>query len=163
MCLENVCKNWVCTNRSNTNNLQGLARYLIKAGPRSTVSGVSNMRVREAALRLKRFEAEEKAQRVSDLEQMIGEFEEMALDLERQITAEEERTGIRDKSHFAYSTFARSATQRRENLMASVGDLRDRLESALTERDEALAELDQADSVGQRDNDRIDAAAADAR
>ena len=93
-------------------------------------------------MRLKRFEAEEKAQRVSDLEQMIGEFEEMALDLERQITAEEERTGIRDKSHFAYSTFARSATQRRENLMASVGDLRDRLESALTERDEALAELE---------------------
>lgn len=120
------------------------------------------MRVREAALRLKRFEAEEKAQRVSDLEQMIGEFEEMALDLERQITAEEERTGIRDKSHFAYSTFARSATQRRENLMASVGDLRDRLESALTERDEAFVELEQADSVGQRDNDRADAAAADA-
>jgi hypothetical protein len=112
------------------------------------------MRVREAALRLKRFEVEEKSQRVDDLEQMINEFDQMAADLERQIEAEEERTGVRDRTHFAYSTFARSASQRRENLMASVQDLRERLASAVSERDEAAAELEQVDTVQFRDSDR---------
>ncbi|MCB1509412.1 MAG: flagellar export protein FliJ [Hyphomicrobiaceae bacterium] len=114
-------------------------------------------------MRLKRFEAEEKVQRVHDLKQMIGEFEIMATDLDKQIAAEEERTGVRDKSHFAYSTFARSAAQRRENLLASVQDLRDRLENAVVERDEALAELDQADAVGLRDTSRNDSHGAVAR
>jgi hypothetical protein len=85
---------------------------------------------------------------------MINEFEQMANDLERQIEAEEERTGVRDRSHFAYSTFARSAFQRRENLMASVQDLRERLENAVTERDEATAELEQVDAGFYRDEDR---------
>ena len=121
------------------------------------------MRVREAALRLKRFEAEEKSQRVRDLEQMIGEFEQMAHDLARQIDAEEERTGVRDKGHFAYSTFARSASQRRDNLLASVEDLRERLENAVVERDEAVAELDQVDTIAQRESDRSHSAGATAR
>jgi len=105
-------------------------------------------------MRLKRFEVEEKMQRVRDLEQMIHEFEQMAGDLERQIEAEEERTGVRDRSHFAYSTFARPASQRRENLMASVHDLRERHTSAVSERDEAAAELEQVDTVQFRESDR---------
>jgi flagellar protein FliJ len=112
------------------------------------------MRVKEAALRLKRFEVEEKTQRVHDLQHMIGEFEQMAHDLERQIEAEEERTGVRDRAHFAYSTFARSASQRRENLMASVRDLRARLENAVTERDEATVELEQVDAGFHREDER---------
>ena len=93
------------------------------------------MKVRESALRLKRFEAEEKTQKVSSLEQMVREFEQMAVDLERQIQAEEERTGVRDNTHFAYSTFARSAAQRRQNLLASITDLQDKLAVAVVERD----------------------------
>lgn len=113
------------------------------------------MKVRESALRLKRFDAEEKTQKVASLEQMIREFEQMATDLERQVEAEEERTGIRDAAHFAYSTFARSAAQRRDKLMASIADLQDKLDIAAVERDEAVAELDQADAVHQRDDDRL--------
>ena len=112
------------------------------------------MKVREYVLRFKRFEAEEKMQKVSALEQMVHEFEQVATDLERQIQAEEERTGVRDMSHFAYSTFARSAAQRRENLLVSIADLHDRLNAAVQERDEAVAELGQADAVQQRDDER---------
>jgi len=112
------------------------------------------MRIRESALKLKRFAADEKAQKVGDLEQMIGEFDQMAINLDRQIQAEEERTGIRDRTHFAYSTFARSATQRRENLMTSINELRERLENAVVERDDAVAELEQADIAQQREDDR---------
>jgi chromosome segregation ATPase len=113
------------------------------------------MKVRESALRLKRFEAEEKAQKASSLEQMVREFEQMAMDLERQIQAEEERTGVRDSTHFAYSTFARSAAQRRENLLASISDLQAKLDTAIVERDDLLAELEQVDAVQQRDDERM--------
>ena len=112
------------------------------------------MKVRESVLRHKRFDAEEKMQKVAALEQMVHEFEQMASDLERQIQAEEERTGVRDISHFAYSTFARSAAQRRENLLVSISDLHDRLNAAVQERDEAVAEMNQVDAVQQRDDER---------
>jgi flagellar FliJ protein len=112
------------------------------------------MKARETALRLKRFEADEKNRKVQELEQMIHEFEQMAHDLERQVQAEEERTGVRDQQHFAYSTFARSAEQRRQNLLASVSELQEKLQFAVTERDDVLAELDEVDALRERDTQR---------
>jgi len=109
--------------------------------------GVSNMRSREAALRLKRFEAEEKARKVASLEQMIQEFEQMAVDLERQVRAEEERTGIADRAHFAYSTFAKAANLRRDNLLTSIAGLKAKLADAVRERDEAQAEINLSDAT----------------
>jgi flagellar FliJ protein len=109
------------------------------------------MKARESALRLKRFEADEKARKVADLEHMIREFEGMATDLDRQIKAEEDRTGIRDGAHFAYSTFAKSASQRRDNLRASVDGLKTKLESALRDRDDALEQVARADAPSGHD------------
>ena len=104
------------------------------------------MKARESALRLKRFEADEKARKVADLEHMIREFENMAADLDRQIRAEEERTGIKDPAHFAYSTFAKSASLRRDNLRTSADGLKAKLEAAQRERDEALEQVSRADT-----------------
>jgi flagellar FliJ protein len=98
------------------------------------------MKSRETALRLKRFEAEEKARKVRGLEQMIRDFEVMASDLDRQIQAEEDRTGIKDVGHFNYSTFAKAARQRRDKLRASIDDLKLKLDDAVRERDEVAAE-----------------------
>lgn len=97
-----------------------------------------------------RFEADEKARKVADLEQMIREFEQIASDLERQIKAEEDRTGVRDPGHFAYSTFARSAAQRRDNLLSSANGLRGRLDAAIRERDEAAEHMTRAASTEPR-------------
>lgn len=102
------------------------------------------MKARETALRLKRFAAEEKARKVAGLEHMIREFEGMTADLDRQIEAEEVRTGIKDRNHFSYSTFAKSAHQRRDNLVASIDDLRARLEAAQRERTDADEQLARA-------------------
>ncbi len=112
------------------------------------------MKSRDSALKLKRFEADEKRRKVADIEAMIHEFEQMAADLERQITSEEERTGIRNEAHFAYSTFARAAAQRRDNLRASIADLREKLEHAVAVRDEAVAELEVAATADERGGDR---------
>jgi flagellar protein FliJ len=104
------------------------------------------MKARESALRLKRFEAHEKTRKVADLEHMIREFENMAADLDRQIKAEEHRTGVKDPAHFAYSTFAKSASQRRDNLRTSADGLKAKLEAAQRERDEALEQVSRADT-----------------
>jgi hypothetical protein len=112
------------------------------------------MRSRETALRSKRFEADEKARKVQALEQMIHDFEQMASDLERQVHAEEERTGVRDRSHFAYSTFAKAANLRHENLLASILGLRNKLADAVRERDEAQAEIAASESAEAVDTDR---------
>lgn len=108
------------------------------------------MKSPDSATRAMRFEADEKQRKVQDLEQMIHEFEQVASDLDRQIQAEEERTGVRDTSHFSYSTFARSAAQRRDNLRASAAGLKDRLDAAVRERDEFLEQMNRAAAVEQR-------------
>lgn len=102
------------------------------------------MKARETALRLKRFELDEKARKVADLEHMIHEFETIATDLGRQIKAEEDRSGIKDPSHFAYSTFAKSAAQRRENLQSSIAGLRTKLEAAAADYNEMKQQLERA-------------------
>lgn len=103
------------------------------------------MKARENALRLKRFEAEEKARKVADLESMIREFDQMIVDLDRQIANEEDRTGVKDRAHFAYSTFAKAAAQRRDNLATSVADLREKLAIAVKERDAAAETLSKSE------------------
>jgi flagellar protein FliJ len=112
------------------------------------------MKPRDATLRLKRFEANEKARKVASLETMILDFDHMAADLTRQIAAEEERTGIKDASHFAYSTFAKAAALRRANLLTSVADLRAKLEMARQEHEDAVMELRRLEPVDTRDSDR---------
>jgi len=112
------------------------------------------MKARETTLKLKRFDADEKARKVRDLEQMIREFENMAIDLERQIRAEEERTGVRDAGHFAYSTFAKSASQRRSNLLTSIESLRVKYDAAVKDRDDAQAEITRGGVVEGREFDR---------
>ncbi|HSR79184.1 MAG TPA: flagellar export protein FliJ [Hyphomicrobiaceae bacterium] len=112
------------------------------------------MKPRDTALRLRRFEASEKARKVASIETMILDFEHMASDLARQITAEEERTGVRDSAHFAYSTFAKAAALRRANLLTSVADLRSKLEAARREHESAVVELRKLEPIESRDADR---------
>src|SRR5947209_701320 len=112
------------------------------------------MKPRDTALRLKRFEASEKARKVASLETMILDFEQMAVDLSRQVAAEEERTGVRDPAHFAYSTFAKAAALRRANLLTSVSDLRLKLDAARQEHEEAVTDLRKLEPIESRDTDR---------
>ncbi|NJO22210.1 MAG: flagellar export protein FliJ [Sphingomonadales bacterium] len=109
------------------------------------------MKPRDSALRAKRFEAAEKARKVALLEAMIRDFETMSSDLSRQIAAEEERTGIKDPAHFAYSTFAKAAAQRRGNLGTSVADLKVKLDAAKRDHEEAVSELTKLEPLDDRD------------
>jgi flagellar export protein FliJ len=113
------------------------------------------MKSRDALIRLKRFEVEEKRRKVADIEAMIGDFNHMAVDLDRQIAIEQERAGISDVNHYAYPTFAKAAIQRRNNLAASAADLAARLAAARGEFDEACEALKKIELLEERDAERL--------
>ena len=112
------------------------------------------MKSRDGLIRLKRFQVREKRRQVAQIEAMIAEFERMAKDLNDQVVAEQERSGIRDIAHFAYPTFAKAAIQRRDNLLASVEELRGQLAAAVLECTEAEEELDKIEAIAERDQER---------
>jgi|EndMetStandDraft_5_1072996.scaffolds.fasta_scaffold48454_2 flagellar FliJ protein len=104
----------------------------------------------EALLKLRRFEASEKRQKVMDIEMMIADFRRMAEDLDHQIKVEQEACGIHDVNHFAYPTYAKAAIQRRDNLRSSVAGLEAKLEEAKGQLEEALEELKKSEIVEER-------------
>ncbi len=109
------------------------------------------MKSRETLIRLKRFQSDEKRRRVAQIEAMIGEFGRMVSELDREIAGEEQRSGNSDPSHFAYSTYARAARTRRDNLQNSANELHEQLAAANAELEEARAELQKVESLDGRE------------
>ncbi len=109
------------------------------------------MKSRDSAIRMLRFQAEERRRQVGQIETMIEEFARMVSDLDLEIAAEHRRTGIEDEKHFAYSTFARAASQRRENLQASIDELNQQLDTAKAAFDLAEAEVHREEEKLQRE------------
>jgi flagellar protein FliJ len=112
------------------------------------------MKSRETLIRLKRFQVDEKRRQVAQIETMIAEFERMNSELEREIVTEQSRAGISDPGHFAYPTYAKAATQRRDNLLRSIGDLKVQLESARALLADAFEELKKVEILEERDHQR---------
>jgi flagellar protein FliJ len=113
------------------------------------------MKSRDALSRLKRFDVEEKQRKVAEIESLIGDFSQMANDLDRQIAIEQERAGVSDTNHYAYPTFAKAAIQRRDNLLASAADLEAKLASARDTLAEAVEELKRIELLEERDAERM--------
>ena len=109
------------------------------------------MKSRDALMRLKRFQVDEKRRRLSQIETMIAEFKRMAGELDREIAAEETRAGITDRAHFAYPTYARAAIQRRDNLLQSAQDLEWQREDARAELEEAFEDLKKFEILDDRE------------
>ena len=109
------------------------------------------MKSRETLVRLRRFQVDDKRRRVAQIETMIAEFDRMANDLTREIAVEEQRSGISDPAHFAYPTYAKAATQRRDNLRRSAVDLHTQLDDAKAELGEAFEELKKVEILNDRE------------
>ena len=112
------------------------------------------MKSRETLIRLRKFQADEKRRRVAQIEGMIADFDRMSADLEREITAEQERAGIHDPTHFAYPTYAKAAIGRRDNLKRSADELKGQLEDARMALAEAFEELKKVELLDERDQAR---------
>ena len=68
--------------------------------------------------------------RISTLKRLITDCDRIAADLDQEIQREEDRVRIHDRAHFAYSTYARATTSRRDNLRRSADELRAHLAKA---------------------------------
>jgi flagellar export protein FliJ len=111
----------------------------------------SEMKSRDTLIRLKRFQLEEKRRRVRQIELMIAEFIRICGELDREIANEEKRSGISDPRHFAYPTYARAASSRRDNLKSSIAELTGQLDEAKDAQEEAQAELIKVEALESRD------------
>src|SRR6185437_5445505 len=114
----------------------------------------------ESLLRLKKFQVDEKRRQVTQIQTMVADFERMASELDQQIEVEQTKTGISDVAHFAYSTFAKAAIARRDNLLASAHDMKDQLELAQDALAEAIEDLKKIELLDQREHGRELAAEA---
>jgi flagellar export protein FliJ len=110
-----------------------------------------HMKSRETLIRLKRFQVDEKRRRVTQIEMMIAEFQRMAHELDREIKAEEARSGITDTAHFAYPTYARAAMTRRDNLFESAANLGGQLDEAKAQLAEAFEEMKKVEILEDRE------------
>jgi flagellar FliJ protein len=108
----------------------------------------------ESLIRLKKFQVDEKRRQVTQIEMMVADFERMATELDQQIEIEQQKTGISDVAHFAYSTFAKAARTRRDNLLASANDMRGTLEAAQDALAEAIEDLKKVELLDQREHQR---------
>ena len=114
----------------------------------------------ESLIRLKKLQVDEKRRQVAQIQSMIADFERMAAELDQQIEVEQQKTGISDVAHFAYSTFAKAAIARRDNLLASAHDMKDKLENAQDVLAEAIEDLKKIELLDQREHGRELAAEA---
>lgn len=109
------------------------------------------MKSREPLIRAKRFQIDDARRRLAQIDAMIAEFERMAGDLDRDIHGEEQRSGISDPKHFAYSPLANAARGRRDNLHRSVAELKVQREDARAALADAEADLALAETAGALD------------
>src|SRR5215475_927331 len=101
----------------------------------------------DPSFRRKQLEATEKERRVALLGTLISDFENMIADLDGQIATEENRTRIKDSEHPAYSTLAKAAAKRRQNLLTSVAQTKSLLEVAKRELDEVALQFRDLESM----------------
>jgi len=103
------------------------------------------MRSRETVIRLHRFRRDEKRRQVADIEAMIADLNRKYDDLDQQVRVEEQRTGVTDPAHFNYSMSAKASRVRRDNLLKSIGELKDQavtVQNALAEQEAELRKVE---------------------
>jgi len=110
------------------------------------------MRSRESQVRSFRFRRDEKQRQVNDIEAMIADLMRKYDDLDQQVRAEEQRTGVTDPNHFNYSMSAKATRGRRDNLMRSVNELREQLAVAQNGLNEAIAELRKVELLAEKES-----------
>ena len=115
------------------------------------------MKSRDTLIRLRKFDVDEKRQKVASIEAMIDDFKKMADDLDRQIVTEQQRAGVDDINHYAYPSFAKAAVGRRDNLMISIADLEVKLDAANEELQDAMKALKNIEVLEERDMTRTQA------
>ena len=113
------------------------------------------MRSRESLLRLHRFRTEDVRRQAADMEAMIQDLMRKHDELEQHIKFEEQRTGISDRASVNYSMAAKSSRVRLENLLRSVGELKDQHETLLEKLSDEEGELRKVEMLVEKEGGSI--------
>lgn len=115
------------------------------------------MKSRTSLIRVQRFQVEEIQRRVADLERMLDDFRREQEDLEKRVRYEQEKAGITDEGHFAYPTYAKYASMRRDNLSQSIDELSRQVEAERARLADAFEELKKVELVDESARNRAKA------
>jgi flagellar protein FliJ len=113
------------------------------------------MRSRESLLRLNRFRAEDCRRQVADMDLMIQDLMRKHDDLDAHVKFEEQRTGVSDINNVNYSMAAKSVRSRRDNILKTVGELRDQHESMIERLKEAEADLRKVEMLVEKETPTV--------
>jgi hypothetical protein len=84
---------------------------------------------------------------------MIAELMRKYDDLDAQMKIEEQRTGVNDPTHFNYSMAAKSTRVRRDNILKTVGELKDQQAAAQALLQGEEVELHKLELLAEKDLD----------
>jgi flagellar FliJ protein len=107
----------------------------------SYFAGHHIMKHRDKLLTRVRHEVSTKAQSIAAINAALQDMGAIVVALDRRVSAEEARSRVTDLKHVAYSTVARAARVRSNNLKQSVTALEVRLVAATADHESALAKL----------------------
>ena len=110
------------------------------------------MRSRDSLLRLNRFKVEDCRRQVSDMDMMINDLMRKHDDLDNHVKFEEQRTGVSDPANVNYSMAAKSVRGRRDNILATVAELRDQHEAMIERQKDAEADLRKVEMLVEKES-----------
>ena len=97
--------------------------------------------------RLNQTQTEKLRRKFTQIQAIIADFERLAETLEVEIRTEEHCTRIHDPSQFAHSILGKATTQRHDNLMRSIAQLKIQLDAVKKALSESLAASEAADQL----------------
>ena len=98
-------------------------------------------------IRVQRFQVQEIQRRVADLEHMLDDFRREEEELEKRVRYEQQKAGISDEGHYAYPTYAKYASMRRDNLAQSIAELTRQVDGERARLADAFEELKKVELV----------------
>ena len=110
------------------------------------------MRSRETLLRLHRFRTEERRRQAADIDSMIQDLTKKYDELDAHVRFEEQRNGVTDPNSVNYSMAAKAARGRRDNLLKSIGELKDQKNSVLDMLATEEADLRKVEMLVEKEN-----------
>jgi flagellar export protein FliJ len=115
------------------------------------------MKSRTSLIRVQRFQVQEIQRRVADLERMLDDFRTEQEELEKRVRYEQQKAGITDEGHFAYPTYAKYASMRRDNLTQSIEELSRQVEAERARLADAFEDLKKVELVDESARNRAKA------
>ncbi len=109
------------------------------------------MRSRDSLLRLHRFRVEDIRRQVQDMDMMIQDMMRKHDELDAHVKFEEGRNGVSDPNNVNYSMAAKAVRGRRDNILKSVGELKDQHNSMVAKFEEESAELRKVELLAEKE------------